>query len=92
MTRGCPEWNKAYDDGWREHAEAQARNVNCLLTPRQCQILQLWATGLPKKEIARRLSISRWTVNTHVQRIYKRLGVHSRLEASRRLYGQDEGD
>lgn len=51
------------------------------LWPREAEILSLLAKGLLKKEIAERLGLSYWTVQTHVGRIYKKLQVHSRAQA-----------
>ena len=51
------------------------------LTRRQLEILRLIARGVATAEIASSLGISINTVRTHVQRILRRLGVHSQLEA-----------
>jgi len=51
------------------------------LWPRETEILELLAKGLLKKEIAEKLGISYWTVQTHVGRIYKKLHVQSRAQA-----------
>lgn len=51
------------------------------LWPREIEILALLAKGLLKKEIAEKLGISYWTVQTHVGRIYKKLHVQSRAQA-----------
>jgi DNA-binding NarL/FixJ family response regulator len=51
------------------------------LTAREREILQLVAQGLRNEEIARALHLSVRTVQTHVQNILGKLGVHSRLEA-----------
>ena len=47
------------------------------LTPRERQILQLVAEGKTTKEIARLLSISFKTAESHRNRIMKKLGVHN---------------
>jgi DNA-binding CsgD family transcriptional regulator len=51
------------------------------LTRRERQILELIATGLQNKEVARELRISSVTVRNHVQNILAKLDVHSKLEA-----------
>jgi len=51
------------------------------LTCRERQILELIATGLQNKEVARELRISSVTVRNHVQNILAKLDVHSKLEA-----------
>lgn len=56
------------------------------LTPREGEILQLFARGLGTVAIAKRLGISQVTVRNHSQRILAKLGVHSRLAAVARGY------
>jgi DNA-binding NarL/FixJ family response regulator len=51
------------------------------LTPREHEVLQHLAEGLPNREIARRLAISEHTVKFHVDAILGKLGAHSRTEA-----------
>jgi DNA-binding CsgD family transcriptional regulator len=52
-----------------------------LLTPRQTRILQLVAAGSSDRDVARTLGLSVRTVHTHLQHIYRALGVRSRTEA-----------
>ncbi len=52
-----------------------------LLTPRQSRILQLVAAGNSDRAVARTLGVSVRTVHTHLQHIYRALGVRSRTEA-----------
>jgi len=49
-----------------------------LLTARELQIATLVAIGNGNKKIASQLSISAWTVSTHLRRIFVKLGVDSR--------------
>ncbi|MCW3849049.1 response regulator transcription factor [Sphingomonas sp. LB-2] len=51
------------------------------LTPREVELLQLFARGGSYKESARLLGISPLTVGNHVKSIYRKLAVHSRGEA-----------
>jgi DNA-binding NarL/FixJ family response regulator len=51
------------------------------LTPRELEVLQLLAQGLPNKLIAQRLGISDHTAKFHVNAIIAKLGVQSRTEA-----------
>lgn len=53
-----------------------------LLTPRQCEVLDLLAEGLSNKVIARRLNLSEFTVRGHVQAVLGVLGVTSRAQAT----------
>jgi DNA-binding NarL/FixJ family response regulator len=51
------------------------------MSPRESEILNLLASGLGNKEIARLLKISDHTVKFHVTSIFNKLGVSSRTEA-----------
>ncbi|MCC7352644.1 MAG: response regulator transcription factor [Anaerolineae bacterium] len=51
------------------------------LTPREQEVLQLLAEGLPNKAIAHRLGISEHTVKFHVNTILGKLDAQSRTEA-----------
>jgi len=51
------------------------------LTAREKEILELIATGQMNKEVADTLSISLGTVKKHVQNIYEKLHVNTRVEA-----------
>jgi DNA-binding NarL/FixJ family response regulator len=49
------------------------------LTPRELEVIRLMATAASNQEIARRLSISVNTVRSHIQSIFTKLQVHTRL-------------
>jgi two-component system, NarL family, nitrate/nitrite response regulator NarL len=51
------------------------------LSRREREILSLIAKGLPVSEVANRLYLSPATVKTHLQRIYRKLGVSDRAAA-----------
>ncbi|MFG2692101.1 response regulator [Kitasatospora sp. NPDC051984] len=51
------------------------------LSPREAEILQLLAEGLPNRQISKRLFISEATVKTHLVHVYEKLGVDSRTSA-----------
>jgi two-component system, NarL family, response regulator YdfI len=51
------------------------------LTPRETEVLQLLAEGLPNKAIAGTLGISEHTVKFHLSAIFGKLGATSRTEA-----------
>jgi DNA-binding CsgD family transcriptional regulator len=51
------------------------------LTARECEILDLLASGRSIKELARALEVSPNTVKTHVQRVYEKLEVGKRIQA-----------
>ena len=51
------------------------------LTARECEILELLASGQSNKEMARTLAISPNTVKTHLARVYDKLEVARRVQA-----------
>ena len=52
------------------------------LTTRESEVLELLVQSLKGREIAEQLGISRNTVRSHMQSIFHKLNVHSRLEAA----------
>lgn len=60
------------------------------LTPREAQMVELAARGLSNPEIAERLVLSTRTVETHIYRAMRKLGVSDRQDFRPRLAG-DEG-
>ena len=58
------------------------------LTPREIEVLELVAEGLPNKAIAARLAISDQTVKFHIASIIAKLGASNRTEAVRRAVGR----
>jgi DNA-binding NarL/FixJ family response regulator len=56
--------------------------MNGHFSPRQAEIVSLIAGGLEDKEIARELGVSVATVRTHLQRLYRNIGVHNRSLAT----------
>jgi DNA-binding NarL/FixJ family response regulator len=53
-------------------------DIVSLLTSRELEIAMLISAGHSNKQIARRLGISRYTVGTHVARLFAKLAVHNR--------------
>jgi PAS domain S-box-containing protein len=51
------------------------------LTPRQVEVLRLLEQGHSTKQIAAELHLTIETVRTHIRRLFRALGVNSRLEA-----------
>jgi DNA-binding CsgD family transcriptional regulator len=79
------------DDGGGVLLDAVVGDVRCLciqqepsrlisLSPRQQQIAGMVAAGRTNHAIASSLSISVWTVSTHLRRIFAKLSVSSRSE------------
>lgn len=58
--------------------QGSAREVG--VTPRQLEILDLLAEGLPNKVICQRLNLSEDTVKTHLKALFGTLGCHNRTE------------
>jgi DNA-binding NarL/FixJ family response regulator len=52
------------------------------LSAREAEVLNLVATGLPNKQIARRLGITERTVKAHLTAVYQQLGVNDRTQAA----------
>jgi DNA-binding NarL/FixJ family response regulator len=59
----------------------ESSEMGAALTPREREILGLLAEGLTMRQIGRRLAISPRTVETHVAKLYRKLGVRSRVQA-----------
>jgi DNA-binding CsgD family transcriptional regulator len=55
------------------------------LTRREREIAELVAAGLKNVNVAARLRISETTVGTHLRTVYRKLGVHSRVDLARAL-------
>jgi len=69
-------------DGKKESATNAAQTVpTTSLTKREAAILDLIAQGDSYGEVAKLLSVSIGTVQTHIKNIYGKLAVHSRGEA-----------
>ena len=66
----------------------QAQPELTLLAPRERETLELLSEGLLQKEIAEKLGVSYWTVQTYIARIYEKLHVHSRAQAVAKYMGK----
>ncbi len=74
-------WTLLRDSARAREARKEVERALGALTRREREILGLLAQGLRTGEIAARLHLSLHTVNTHIQNLLARLGVHSQLEA-----------
>jgi DNA-binding CsgD family transcriptional regulator len=74
------------------HREQPGRLAGALvaLTPREREVAALVVDGLADREIAQRLYLSRHTVSQYVKRIYRKLGVDSRVALTGLLLGGRE--
>jgi LuxR family maltose regulon positive regulatory protein len=50
------------------------------LTSREFEILGLLRSGLKRPKIAEKLSLSTYTINTHLKRIHSKMDAHSDIE------------
>ena len=75
--------NEVVETAYRERSLTDATGRSSLpeLTARETEILALMAEGKRNTEMARELFISIPTVKTHVNHIYTKLGVSSRVQA-----------
>ena len=51
-----------------------------LLTPNEREVAALVGTGMTNQQVARSMYLSPHTVNFHLRRIYRKLGISSRVE------------
>ncbi|NMO92395.1 response regulator transcription factor [Actinomycetospora sp. TBRC 11914] len=57
------------------------------LTARESEVLDALGEGLGNREIAEYLDMSYNTVRTHINEVFRKLGVHTRVDAVRTLRG-----
>ena len=55
------------------------------LTPTERQVVALAAEGLTSRQIGDRLSISTFTVGTHLRHVYQKLGINSRVQLTKQV-------
>ena len=73
----------AFSDGTAAHAAAETDDDLDRLTPREREVLRHLARGYTYKEIARQLTISIKTVETHASAVLRKLQLSNRHELSR---------
>jgi two-component system NarL family response regulator len=70
---------------WRAAADPR-------LTAREAEIVRSVALGKTNAEVAEQLSITEGTVKTHLNNVFKKLGVRNRLELALHALKGDRGD
>jgi DNA-binding CsgD family transcriptional regulator len=99
MTRGSMADGADGADGWssgrgeRLLAPSQwgAIQESLKLSDRELQITKQVFNDEKEATIARKLGISSHTVHTHLERLYRKLGVSSRCELLVRIFGEHLG-
>ena len=83
-TRGNTFQNETNTTHHRSNTSGTRKNSdsNALLTLREEEILRMVANGFDRSEIALRLSISRNTVSSHISKVYSKLSIRNRAEAT----------
>jgi DNA-binding CsgD family transcriptional regulator len=90
LERAVAAFDEMGSPGWAEEARSELGRIGARrpraagqLTPTEERVVELAATGLSNKEIARTLVVTVNTVETHLSHAYVKLGVRSRAQLSR---------
>lgn len=65
-----------------EQTEGSPQSIEAVLSPREAEVLEHLVQGMPLPVVAEKLFVSYGTVRTHVRRIYEKLQVSNKVEAT----------
>jgi DNA-binding NarL/FixJ family response regulator len=71
-------------DRLRSHEQAPTPELPMPLSDTQLEIVRLISSGLSNRETAGRVHLSENTIKSHVQEVFRKLGVDNRVEAALR--------
>jgi len=75
---------------WASSRDTASSDLRSMLTQREREILGLMSEGYSSAKIAQRLSVSPRTIETHLANVYRKLGVHGRIEAAREYQASND--
>ena len=75
-------------DLFRRFGEMRRANRESILSPRQVEILRLFASGMYGRSVAAKLFISDTTLKREMRHIFARLGVETRAQAIAEAYAK----
>ncbi len=81
VSAGSTAFSPAAEACLVDAVRARAEDSDVLPSPRESQILRLLAGGATSRQVAARMFVSEATVKTHLNRLYRKLGVNDRSAA-----------
>lgn len=75
-------------DAFRARLLAPASGALAILSPREREVIYLQAQGMARKQVAHLCGISPYTVAEYTAKAYRKLGINSRAQAARLVFGR----